>query len=174
MNDWITDKKTDSGESREIYKRYIDVLLFFFLFFLVLFLISTSSQVEEDRQTDRHTDIRHRYRYYKKHQFQHQFQSPTSLLFKSNNKNLFSQNAHSMVALLVAIAVVFVSSLFFQSSLTLTFTYPPPLPLTHVHVHTNKLHILITSLSFSLLSDCSGECSNGFTALKKHGRRRVF
>lgn len=49
-----------------------------------------------------------------------------------------------MVALLVAIAVVFVSSLFFQSSLTLTFTYPPPLPLTHVH--TNELPILITSL----------------------------
>lgn len=141
---------------------------FFSSFFLVLFLTSTSSQVEEDRQTD----IRHRY--YKKDQFQ----SPTSLLFKSNNKNLFSQNAHSMVALLVAIAVVFVSS-FFLSVLTdldlnLHLSPSPPLPL--IHVHTNKIHILITSLSFSfsLLSDCSGQCSHGFTALKEHGRRRVF
>lgn len=73
-------------------------------FFIVLFLTSTSSQVEEDIQTD----IRHRY--YKKDQYQ----SPTSLLLKSNNKTLFSQNAHSMVALLVAIAVVFVSSFFFN------------------------------------------------------------
>lgn len=76
--------------------------------FISGFLSPTVFQVEEDRQTDRQTDIQ--YRYYKK------------LLSKSNNKpnnktikNLFSQNAHSMVALLVAIAVVFVSSLFFFS-----------------------------------------------------------
>lgn len=159
MNDWITDKKTESEESREVYKRYIDVL-FFSPRFSVTYSISSWR-----RQTDRQTDIRHRY--YKKHQFQHKYQSPTSLLFKSNNKTLFSQNAHSMVALLVAIAVVFVSNFFPQSSLTLTLTYPPPLPShSHTYIQTNFTYWLPLSLSFSLLSDCSGQCSNGFTALK--------
>lgn len=76
-----------------------------------------------------------------------------------------------MVALLVAIAVVFVSSLFFQSSLTFTFTftYPPPLP-SHSHTYIHKLTSHTDYLS--LLSDCSGQCSDGFTALKKRGRRR--
>lgn len=89
-------------------------------------LSPTVSQVE-----DRQTDIRHRY--YKK------------LLFKSNNKpnnkttkNLFSQNAHSMVALLVAIAVVFVSRFFsVLIDLDLDLSPSPPLPLTHVHTQTN-------------------------------------
>lgn len=134
MNDWITDKKTNSEDPREIYKRYIDVL-FFYLWFSFPYSISSWR-----RQTDRQTDIRHRY--YKK------------LLFKSNHKPnnktikpLFSQNAHSMVALLVAIAVVFVSSPFFSVLIDLDLdlsTPSPPLPLTHVY--TNKLHILITSL----------------------------
>lgn len=55
-----------------------------------------------------------------------------------------------MVALLVAIAVVFVSSLFFPVliDLDLHLSPSPPLPLTHVY--TNKLHILITSLFISL------------------------
>lgn len=53
-----------------------------------------------------------------------------------------------MVALLVAIAVVFVSSLFFQSSLTFTFTCHPPSPPTHIRTYTNLLHILITSLYY--------------------------
>lgn len=51
-----------------------------------------------------------------------------------------------MVALLVAIAVVFVSSPFFSVLIDLDLhlsTPSPPLPLTH---DTDKLHILITSL----------------------------
>lgn len=56
-----------------------------------------------------------------------------------------------MVALLVAIAVVFVSSLFFPVLIDLDLdlsTPSPPLPLTHVY--TNEFHILITSLFICL------------------------
>lgn len=57
-----------------------------------------------------------------------------------------------MVALLVAIAVVFVSSPFFQSSLTLTltltltFTYPPP---THTRIYKQTSHTDYLSLYLS-------------------------
>lgn len=108
--------------------------------FLPGFLSSIVSQVEEDRQiyaiditrntnsntntnTNTNTNL-------PPLQVQQQAQQQQSI------KTLFSQNAHPMVALLVAIAVVFVSSIFFPSSLTLTFTYPPPLPLTRVHTQT--------------------------------------
>lgn len=55
-----------------------------------------------------------------------------------------------MVALLVAIAVVFVSSSFFQSSSTLTFTcHPLPSPPTHTRTYKRTSHTDYLSLYLS-------------------------
>lgn len=80
MNDWIADKKTESVKIRERSIKDISMSCSF---------ISGSLSLLQylKLKTDRQTDIRHRY--YKKHQFQHKYQSPTSLLFKSNNKKPF-------------------------------------------------------------------------------------